>query len=46
MKEVHGVKRHVSNLLLKFDCSNRTEAALAAPQLEWDASRQSDGRQK
>ena len=27
---IHGVKRHVSNLLLKFDCSNRTEVALAA----------------
>ncbi|GAA3229200.1 response regulator transcription factor [Nonomuraea helvata] len=25
---IHGVKRHVSNLLLKLDCSNRTEAAL------------------
>ncbi|MFF8035490.1 MULTISPECIES: response regulator transcription factor [unclassified Streptomyces] len=27
---VHGVKRHLSNLMLKFDCSNRTEVALAA----------------
>lgn len=41
---IHGVKRHVSNLLLKFDCSNRTEVALAAAQLELDLSRQSDGR--
>ncbi|AKN68984.1 hypothetical protein QR97_03375 [Streptomyces sp. PBH53] len=33
---IHGVKRHVSNLLLKFDCSNRTELALAASQLSVD----------
>ncbi|MEU4209491.1 LuxR C-terminal-related transcriptional regulator [Streptomyces sp. NPDC026206] len=33
---IHGVKRHVSNLLLKFDCSNRTEVALAAAQLRLD----------
>ncbi|MFI7602158.1 LuxR C-terminal-related transcriptional regulator [Actinoplanes sp. NPDC049681] len=26
----HAVKRHVSNLLIKFDCSNRTEVALLA----------------
>jgi DNA-binding CsgD family transcriptional regulator len=43
---IHGVKRHVSNLLLKFDCSNRTEVALAASQLELDANRQPDGRQE
>jgi DNA-binding NarL/FixJ family response regulator len=30
---VHGVKRHVSNLLIKFNCSNRTEAALTAARL-------------
>ena len=35
---VHGVKRHVSNLLLKFDCSNRTEVALAAARLGIDPS--------
>ncbi|WP_189938242.1 helix-turn-helix transcriptional regulator [Streptomyces sulfonofaciens] len=29
---VHGVKRHISNLLIKFDCSNRTEVALTAAQ--------------
>ena len=33
---VHGVKRHVSNLLVKFDCSNRTEVALAAARLGMD----------
>ncbi|MFC5721473.1 response regulator transcription factor [Streptomyces gamaensis] len=27
---VHGVKRHVSNLLVKFDCTNRTEVVLVA----------------
>lgn len=43
---IHGVKRHVSNLLLKFDCSNRTEVALAVSQLELDAGRQPDGRQE
>ncbi|HTP14566.1 MAG TPA: LuxR C-terminal-related transcriptional regulator [Streptosporangiaceae bacterium] len=26
----HAVKRHVSNLFMKFDCSNRTELALLA----------------
>jgi DNA-binding NarL/FixJ family response regulator len=26
----HAVKRHVSNLLMKFHCSNRTEIALLA----------------
>ncbi|MEU6670243.1 LuxR C-terminal-related transcriptional regulator [Streptomyces sp. NPDC046727] len=36
---IHGVKRHVSNLLLKFDCSNRTELALAASQLQIDLVR-------
>ncbi|MFS1298330.1 helix-turn-helix transcriptional regulator [Streptosporangium longisporum] len=30
---IHGVKRHVSNLLVKFGCSNRTEVALAAERL-------------
>ncbi|MEU8386353.1 LuxR C-terminal-related transcriptional regulator [Streptosporangium sp. NPDC048865] len=30
---IHGVKRHVSNLLVKFDCSNRTEVALVAQRL-------------
>ncbi|PJN24010.1 response regulator transcription factor [Kitasatospora sp. CB02891] len=30
---IHGAKRHVSNLLVKFDCSNRTEMALAAVDL-------------
>lgn len=30
---VHAVKRHVSNLLIKFDCSNRTEVALIATRL-------------
>jgi DNA-binding NarL/FixJ family response regulator len=34
---VHGVKRHVSNLLVKFDCSNRTEVALAAARLGMDS---------
>ncbi|GHH88701.1 hypothetical protein GCM10018793_69290 [Streptomyces sulfonofaciens] len=32
---VHGVKRHISNLMLKFDCSNRTEVALAATRI-WE----------
>lgn len=41
---IHGVKRHVSNLLLKFDCSNRTEVALAFSQLELDVGRQRDKR--
>ncbi|MGA8117017.1 MAG: LuxR C-terminal-related transcriptional regulator, partial [Actinocatenispora sp.] len=35
---VHGVKRHVSNLLVKFDCSNRTEVALAAARLGMQSS--------
>jgi DNA-binding CsgD family transcriptional regulator len=30
---IHGAKRHVSNLLIKFDCRNRTEVALAAIEL-------------
>jgi DNA-binding CsgD family transcriptional regulator len=30
----HAVKRHVSNLLIKFDCTNRTEVALAAAQMQ------------
>lgn len=32
----HAVKRHVSNLLLKFNCSNRTEIALLAIKHQWD----------
>ncbi|MFE2886871.1 response regulator transcription factor [Streptomyces sp. NPDC059272] len=32
---IHGVKRHLSNLMLKFDCSNRTEVALAASRI-WE----------
>ena len=35
---IHGVKRHVSNLLMKFDCSNRTEVALVAERLGMDSS--------
>lgn len=31
---IHGVKRHISNLLLKFDCSNRTEIALLVTRSE------------
>lgn len=27
---IHGAKRHMSNLLIKFNCGNRTEVALAA----------------
>lgn len=27
---IHGAKRHVSNLLIKFNCANRTELALTA----------------
>ncbi|TLP54807.1 response regulator transcription factor [Microbispora triticiradicis] len=34
---IHGVKRHVSNLLVKFGCANRTEVALAAQRLGMDA---------
>ncbi|MFQ6148355.1 response regulator transcription factor [Streptomyces seoulensis] len=30
---IHGVKRHVSNLLVKFNCTNRTEVALVAARL-------------
>ncbi len=30
---IHGAKRHVSNLLVKFDCGNRTELALTAVEL-------------
>jgi DNA-binding CsgD family transcriptional regulator len=30
---IHGVKRHVSNLLLKLDCSNRTEMAMKVVRL-------------
>jgi DNA-binding NarL/FixJ family response regulator len=30
---IHGVKRHVSNLLVKFNCANRTEVALVAARL-------------
>ncbi|ANW22005.1 helix-turn-helix transcriptional regulator [Streptomyces clavuligerus] len=30
---IHGVKRHVSNLLIKLDSSNRTEVALKVTQL-------------
>jgi DNA-binding CsgD family transcriptional regulator len=30
---IHGVKRHLSNLMLKFDCSNRTEAALTGSRI-------------
>ncbi|MEV5463099.1 LuxR C-terminal-related transcriptional regulator, partial [Streptomyces cellulosae] len=30
---IHGVKRHVSNLLIKLDSTNRTEAALKVTQL-------------
>jgi DNA-binding CsgD family transcriptional regulator len=37
---IHGVKRHVSNLLLKFDCANRTELALVASQLQIDLTRE------
>ncbi|MFG1957427.1 response regulator transcription factor [Nonomuraea sp. NPDC049028] len=35
---VHGVKRHVSNLLVKFNCSNRTEVALVAQRLGLDSA--------
>lgn len=35
---LHGVKRHVSNLLVKFNCTNRTEAALVAVRLGMTAS--------
>jgi DNA-binding NarL/FixJ family response regulator len=35
---IHGVKRHVSNLLMKFNCSNRTELALATIRLGIAAS--------
>jgi DNA-binding CsgD family transcriptional regulator len=31
----HAVKRHVSNLLIKLDCSNRTEVALLAVKQQW-----------
>jgi len=41
---IHGVKRHVSNLLLKFDCANRTELALAASQLQIDLTRPAETR--
>jgi DNA-binding NarL/FixJ family response regulator len=34
---IHGVKRHVSNLLVKFNCSNRTEVALVAQRLGLDS---------
>jgi DNA-binding CsgD family transcriptional regulator len=34
----HAVKRHVSNLLIKFDCSNRTEVALLAIKQQWGGS--------
>ena len=27
---IHGAKRHISNLLIKFGCGNRTELAMAA----------------
>lgn len=30
---IHGVKRHLSHLMLKLDCSNRTELALTAARL-------------
>lgn len=30
---IHGVKRHISNLMLKSGCSNRTELALMAARL-------------
>ncbi|MFI7417213.1 response regulator transcription factor [Nonomuraea sp. NPDC049684] len=33
---IHGVKRHISNLLVKFNCSNRTEVALVAQRLGLD----------
>lgn len=36
---IHGVKRHVSNLLVKFNCSNRTEVALVAQRLGLDTAR-------
>ncbi|MEV1245280.1 response regulator transcription factor [Nonomuraea sp. NPDC050022] len=35
---IHGVKRHVSNLLVKFNCSNRTEVALVAQRLGLDSA--------
>ncbi|GII76591.1 hypothetical protein Sru01_15730 [Sphaerisporangium rufum] len=31
----HAVKRHVSNLMLKFGCANRTEVALLAVRRRW-----------
>ncbi|MEV0591408.1 helix-turn-helix transcriptional regulator [Nonomuraea cavernae] len=31
----HAVKRHVSNMLIKFDCANRTELALLAIRRRW-----------
>jgi DNA-binding CsgD family transcriptional regulator len=41
---IHGVKRHVSNLLVKFNCSNRTEVALVAQRLGLDTARNSRAR--
>lgn len=35
---VHGVKRHVSNLLVKLECSNRTEVALIAARLGMESA--------
>ena len=32
----HSVKRHVSNLLIKHDCANRTELALLAVRERWN----------
>ncbi|RSN14751.1 hypothetical protein DMB42_07760 [Nonomuraea sp. WAC 01424] len=37
---IHGVKRHISNLLVKFNCSNRTEVALVAQRLGLDSRNQ------
>ncbi len=34
----HAVKRHVSNLLIKLDCANRTEVALLAIKHQWSGS--------
>jgi DNA-binding NarL/FixJ family response regulator len=41
---IHGAKRHVSNLLVKFNCSNRTELALAAVDLGVAAAAGPGGR--
>ncbi|MGC5010858.1 LuxR C-terminal-related transcriptional regulator [Streptosporangium sp. DT93] len=39
---IHGVKRHVSNLLVKFNCSNRTEVALIAERLGMESFQESN----